>query len=69
MNASEVDAIVRDVIVHHGLPFTVLSVTASPSGWNIQVRTGTGGLLCFAIHHGRPTAMRTAIQQHLEARS
>jgi hypothetical protein len=69
MDASEVDAIVRDVIVHNGLPFTVLSVAASPAGWNIQVRAGTGGLLRFAIPHGRPTAMRIAIQQHLEAKS
>jgi hypothetical protein len=69
MDASEVDAIVRDVIVHNGLPFTVLSVTASPAGWDVQVRAGTGGLLRFAIPHGRPTAIRIAIQQHLEAKS
>jgi hypothetical protein len=67
MTASEIDAIVRNVIVHHGLPFTVLSVTESPAGWNIEVRDGADRLLRFAIPHGRPTATRTAIQEHLEA--
>jgi len=69
MNASDVDSIVRDVIVHYGLPFTVVGVAESPAGWNIQVRAGTGGLLRFAIPHGRPTATRIAIQQHLERHS
>jgi hypothetical protein len=69
MNASDVDSIVRDVIAHNGQPFTVLCVTESPAGWNIQVRAGTSGLLRFAIPHGRPTTTRIAIHQHLEAKS
>ena len=40
MNTTEVDALVRSVIIHHGLPFAVLSVVESPAGWNIQVRAG-----------------------------
>jgi hypothetical protein len=67
MNTTEVDTMVRDVIVHLGLPFTVLSVVASPEGWNIQVRGATGQLVRFALHNGRPVAMRVAIQQTLEA--
>ena len=38
MNTTEVDALVRSVIVHLGLPFAVLSVVGSPAGWNIEVR-------------------------------
>jgi hypothetical protein len=67
MNATEVDAIVRSVIVHLGLPFTVMSVAESPTGWNIQVRAGTGGVVRFPLFDGRPPAMRIAIQERLEA--
>jgi hypothetical protein len=67
MNTSEVDALVRSVIVHLGLPFAVLSVTESPAGWNIQVRAGTEGVVRFTVFDGRPLAMRSAIQEKLEA--
>jgi len=66
MNTSGVDAILRDVIIERGLPFTVLSVIESPAGWNIQVRAGTGGLMRFSVPNGRPVAIRVAIQQKLE---
>ena len=67
MNTTGVDRLVRDVIVHLGLPFTLLSVMESSVGWNIQVRAATGGLVSFALRNGRPTAMRVAIQENLEA--
>jgi hypothetical protein len=66
MNTTGVDAILRDVIIQLGLPFTVLSVIESPAGWNIQVRAGTGGLMRFSVPNGRPVAIRVAIQQKLE---
>ena len=67
MNTTEVDALVRSVIVHLGLPFTVLSVVESPAGWNIKVCAGTGGVVRFTVLDGRPLAMRVAIQEKLEA--
>jgi hypothetical protein len=67
MNTTEVDALVRSVIVHLGLPFAVLSVVESPAGWNIEVRAGTGGVVRFTVPGGRPLAMRVAIQEKLEA--
>jgi hypothetical protein len=67
MKTVEVDAMVRSVIVHLGLPFSVMSVVESPTGWNIQVRAGTGGIVRFAVFDGRPMAMRVAIQERLEA--
>ena len=66
-DATEVELLVRDVITHLGLPFTVLSVNASPTGWNIVVRAGTGGMVRFTLVGGRPTSMRIAIQERLEA--
>jgi hypothetical protein len=66
MNTAGVDAILRDLIIHLGLPFTVLSVIESPAGWNIQVRAGTKGLMRFSVPNGRPVAIRVAIQQKLE---
>jgi hypothetical protein len=67
MNTTEVDTIVRGVIVHLGLPFSVMSVVESPTGWNIQVRAGSGGVVRFALFDGRPTTMRLAIQERLES--
>ena len=67
MNTTDVDALLRRVIVHLGWPFAVLSVVESPAGWNIQVRAGTGGVVCFSISAGRPLAMRIAIHEKLEA--
>ena len=67
MKTAEVDAMLRSVIVHFGLPFSVMSVVESPTGWNIQVRAGTGGVVRFAVFDGRPVAMRVAIQERLES--
>ena len=67
MTTTEVEELVRNVIVHIGLPFAVLSVIESPSGWNVQVRAGTGGVVRFTVLGGRPLAMRIAIQEKLEA--
>ena len=67
MNENEVEALVRSVIVHIGLPFAVLSVIESPAGWNILVRAGTGGIVRFTVLGGRPLAMRIAIQEKLES--
>jgi hypothetical protein len=69
MNATEVELLVRGVIGHLGLPFTVLSVIGSPAGWNVVVRAGTAEVVRFTLAGGRPAAMRAAIQETLEARS
>jgi hypothetical protein len=68
MNATEVELLVRGVIVRLGLPFTVLSVIGSPAGWNIAVRADTEEVVRFTLSGGRPAAMRAAIQETLEAR-
>jgi hypothetical protein len=67
MNSTDVEGLVRAVIVQFGLPFAVLSVIESPAGWNIQVRAGTGGVVRFTVFGGRPLALRAAIQERLEA--
>ena len=60
---------VRGVIIHLGLPFTVLSIIESPAGWNILLRAGVGGLMRFRVPAGLPSAVRVAIQNQLEAHS
>ena len=67
MNTGEMEALVRSVIVHHGLPFIPVSVVQTAEGWNIVVRAETGGNLAFAIPASRPTAMRIAVHERLEA--
>jgi hypothetical protein len=63
----EVDAMVRDIIIHFGLPFTVLSIDTSSVGWDIQLRVGGGRLIRFPVPDGRPSATRAVIQDQLEA--
>jgi hypothetical protein len=67
MTAAEVDALVRDVIVHFGLRLTVLSVVGSPIGWNVKVGiTGTPRVISFAVAGVGPAAIRASVQQVLE---
>lgn len=67
MNATEVELMVRGVIVQRGLPFAILSVNGSPAGWNVVVRAGTGGIVRFTLPGGGPVAMRNTIQEKLKA--
>lgn len=67
MTGRDIERLVRSVIVERGLRFAILSVTASPIGWTIRIRAGTGGSFAFTIRAGRPLAMRGAIQKALEA--
>lgn len=69
MTGLEVKSMVHDVIVHYGLPFTVLSVVGSPAAWQILVRGGRRGLVRFAVPSGRPLGMRLAIQERLQSDS
>jgi hypothetical protein len=67
MNSRDVDAMVPDLVIHLGFPFTVLSIIKSPAEWNIQLRAGVGGLMRFSVSDGRPSALRAAIQSDLGA--
>jgi hypothetical protein len=68
MDAADVQSLVHDVIVHYGMPFTVLSVSGSSGGWDVLVRGETGGAIPFTVVGGRPVDLRQAIQRTLEAR-
>ena len=67
MNPTEMEALVRSVAVHYGLPLGAVAVAEMAEGWSIVVRTATGGTFSFTIAAGRPAAMRVAVQEHLEA--
>jgi hypothetical protein len=67
MNSVEIKSLVREVIVHYGLPFTVLSVAGAPGRWDIVVRADTGGTIPFSVADGRPAHVRETIQKMLEA--
>ena len=67
MNPTEMEALVRSVAVHYGLPLGAVSVAEIADGWSIVVRTATGETFSFAIAAGRPAAMRVAVQEHIEA--
>ena len=66
MNATEVEMMVRSVIIQLGLPFRLLSVVGSPIGWNIRVDDGTKRIIRLTVSGG-PSVMRAALQQQLES--
>ena len=68
MTTAEVDALLRDVIVHFGSRFTVLSVVSSPIGWSVSVRvSGTARIVSLAVRGVRPASIRASVEQALEA--
>jgi hypothetical protein len=67
MTSDEMEAFVRSVIVHRGLPFAIKSILPSQDGWSIEVRGAAGGSFAFRVPSGRPVAMRLAIEERLEA--
>lgn len=67
MNNVQVTAIVKDLIVHYGLPFTLVSVNASERRWDILVRSASGRTIPLSVHDGRPSDIRQTIQDKLEA--
>lgn len=67
MNITEVELLVRGVIVHRGLPFTLTSVSPGRDGWTVVVRGERGEVVQFALVGNRAVALRTAIQDKLEA--
>lgn len=67
MTSEAFEAIVRSVIVEHGLPFDVLAVAASPVGWEMQLRNHGRNVVFVTVPDGRPLAVRVAIQERLEA--
>ena len=67
MNATNVQSLVRSVIVMFGLPFAVVSVFGSPAGWKVVVRAGTGEIVRFTVADGERDDMRSTIREALQA--
>lgn len=68
MTNRDVELIARNVIVTRGLPFNLLTIDRCSSGWDIRLRYEPGDdVVALAVHDGRPVAVRTSIQEQLEA--
>lgn len=67
MTSQAVAEIARSVIVELGLPFDLLTVSASPPGWELRLRHHARNILVVTVADGRPTAVRIAIEERLEA--
>lgn len=64
----DVISITHSVIIEHGLPFSLLSVTPVASGWEIRVKEQHGGAVAaVSIPAGRATTIRVAIHDQLDA--
>jgi hypothetical protein len=68
MTTADVERVVRSLIVERGLPCTFLSLTATATGWTVGVRAETGADVRFAVSNQRPSAVRQAILEALEAK-
>jgi hypothetical protein len=67
MNNSQVTAIVKDVIVHYALPFTLVSVNSSDRRWDILVRAESGRTIPLSVADGAPHYVRETVQEKLGA--
>lgn len=67
MTSEALAEIVRSVIVERGLPFDLLTVAASPFGWEMRLRSHARNIVSVTVPDGRPLAVRVAIQERLEA--
>ena len=67
MSATDVQSLVRSVIIVFALPFTVVSVVGSPAGWKVVVRAGTGDVVQFTLPPGERDDMRLTIRHVLQA--
>ena len=67
MTTASLEALLRNVILHRQLPFTFQSVAATVNGWHIVVCDDAGAALSITVPAGSPMAIRSAIQERLEA--
>jgi hypothetical protein len=66
MTIPQVEALVRNLVLHRRLPLTFQSVSVATNGWHIDVRHDTGATLSITVPGGRPLDVRSAIQEQLE---
>lgn len=67
MTSRDIEAIVQSVIVERGLPLDLVSVTASPRGWELRVRFDTQNTASVIVPDGPPAFVRAVLQERLEA--
>jgi hypothetical protein len=66
MTITKLEALMRNIILHRRLPFTVHSVSEAGHAWLIVVRDDAGATLSMTVPAGRPLDIRSAIQERLE---
>lgn len=66
MNATDVERLVRQVIVQRALPFAFVSAASAPPGWVVTVKAETGEIVTFRLSGGRPVDMRNTVEEVLE---
>jgi hypothetical protein len=67
MTTAKLEALMRNLILHRRLPFTLHSVAAGDNAWHVVVLDDTGAKLTMTVPGGRPLDIRSAIQERLEA--
>jgi hypothetical protein len=60
-----IERLVHAVIDEFALPFELLMVSGAPAGWQITVKTRTGGIERFEVKADALSAMRAAVTRAL----
>ena len=66
MTTASLEALMRNIIRHRRLPFTLHSVSGAVDAWHIVVRDTAGAMMSLTVAAGRPIDIRSAIQERLE---
>ena len=66
MTTASLEALMRNVIRHRRLPFTLHSVSGVLDAWHIVVCDAAGATLSLTVPAGRPVDVRSAVQDRLE---
>lgn len=66
MTVAQIEALMRNIIVHRRLPFTFQSVSAATNAWHIVVCDEAGVTLSLTVPAGRPVDVRSAIEERIQ---
>jgi hypothetical protein len=66
MKTAQLEALMRNIILHRRLPFAFHSVSAAADSWHFVVCDSAGTTLSLTVPDGRPLDIRRAIQDWLE---
>lgn len=66
MTTAQLEALMRNILLHPRLPFTFHSLSAAANAWDIVVCDADGVAHSLTVPLGRPLDIRRAVEERLE---